>query len=1067
MAQSEDPPQQVQEDGGEAPPAIPRRRLRRALLGFFVLLALGLTIGWLARERIADNIIAGQIAALGLPATYEIESIGTDRQVLRNLVVGDPARPDLTVTRVSVAIKPRWGVPTIGRITLEKPRLYGRWLGGRMSFGSLDKVLYTGSKEPFRLPDLDLAIRDGRARLDSEAGPVGVKLEGEGRLRSGFSGIVAMVAPQASLAGCAFSGASLYGKVSVSAEQPRFTGPLRLGDLACRDASLRLGKSAIQLDSVFDAKLDGAEGRAVLSGGALTYGANSLSAASGDARFSWRGGALNARYDLAGKGIAAEQVRADSLAAKGALRAQAGFSRLEIDGDVSAAGVQPGAGLDAALAGLERNAAGSLAAPLAAQLRGALRRETAASQFVASFLMRSSEGKFSLIAPQASLRGGGGAVLLSLSRLQISADGNSAPRISGNFTTGGRGLPQIAGRMERGAAGGIAMQLMMADYAAGAARLAVPRLTLVQAENGALGFSGAVRLSGPLPGGAARNLLVPVEGNWTSAAGLAVGRRCTPVRFDSLSYANLTLAGREVTLCPQPGGAIVRADARGLRIAAGAPSLNLTGRLGDTPIRIASGPLGFAVPGVLAARSLDVALGPAARASRFRIANLSARIGGDVAGKFAGSEVYLDAVPLDLREASGDWRFAGGRLAITNGTFRLEDRELDDRFQPMLAQGASLTLADNRITADAVMREPQSSREVVRTAIVHNLANGAGHADLAMDGIVLDAALQPEQISRLALGVIANAKGTVRGAGRIDWNAAAVTSTGSFTTDSFDFAAAFGPVKGVSGTVRFTDLLGIVTAPDQRLRIASINPGIEVNDGELSFALRPDMLLEVNGATWPFLEGRLTLEPTRMILGAAETRRFTLRIDGLNAAKFVERINMGNIVATGTFDGAMPLVFDESGGRIDGGSLVARAPGGNVSYIGALTYKDLSPMANFAFDALRSIDYRAMRVDLSGPLEGEIVTRVSFDGIRQGATARRNFITNAIAKLPIRFNVNLRAPFFKLVSSFKSLYDPTYVIDPRTLGLVDNAGRPIRPPPVGQAPPGETAVQAPVSGQTP
>ncbi|MDG2002703.1 MAG: hypothetical protein P8J20_05165, partial [Novosphingobium sp.] len=63
---------------------------------------------------------------------------------------------------------------------------------------------------------------------------------------------------------------------------------------------------------------------------------------------------------------------------------------------------------------------------------------------------------------------------------------------------------------------------------------------------------------------------------------------------------------------------------------------------------------------------------------------------------------------------------------------------------------------------------------------------------------------------------------------RIDWNEEAITSSGQATTDSLDFAAAFGPVDGLSGTVVFTDLLGLVTAPNQQLNIAAINPGIEV-----------------------------------------------------------------------------------------------------------------------------------------------------------------------------------------------------------------------------------------------
>ena len=132
-------------------------------------------------------------------------------------------------------------------------------------------------------------------------------------------------------------------------------------------------------------------------------------------------------------------------------------------------------------------------------------------------------------------------------------------------------------------------------------------------------------------------------------------------------------------------------------------------------------------------------------------------------------------------------------------------------------------------------------------------------------------------------------------------------------------------------------------------------------------------------------------------------------------------------------------MFDENGGRLEGGQLISRPPGGNVSYVGALSYKDLSTMANFAFDALKSLDYRRMQIDLNGPLEGEIVTRVSFDGIAQGAGAKRNFLTQRFAKLPIRFNISIRGPFHQLMTSFKSLYDPSYVRDPRDLGLIGGA----------------------------
>jgi hypothetical protein len=277
--------------------------------------------------------------------------------------------------------------------------------------------------------------------------------------------------------------------------------------------------------------------------------------------------------------------------------------------------------------------------------------------------------------------------------------------------------------------------------------------------------------------------------------------------------------------------------------------------------------------------------------------------------------------------------------------------------------------------------------------------------------------LQPKMLTPQLQGVLTNAVGTVRGKGRVDWTVDKVTSTGTFGTDGFDFAAAFGPVHGIKGDFVFTDLIGMVTAPHQILRIASVNPGIEVTNGVMDIELLADQVVRLNGAVWPFLGGTVRLMPTDLRLAQAEVRRFTLDIEGLDPAKFLERMEMANLSATGTFDGHLPLEFDDDGGRIVGGALVSRPPGGTVSYVGALSYKDLSQMANFAFDALKSLDYHQMTIGMNGDLEGDVVTNVSFDGIKQGKGTKQNFITRQVANLPLKFNVNVRAPFYRLISS--------------------------------------------------
>ena len=107
----------------------PRRSLwlRWLVLPLLLIFGLAFLAFWIQRKDIADNVIASQLESKGVPATYEVERIGGTRQVLRNIVIGDPARPDLTVERAEVTIRYRFGLPAISRVRLVRPRLFGSY----------------------------------------------------------------------------------------------------------------------------------------------------------------------------------------------------------------------------------------------------------------------------------------------------------------------------------------------------------------------------------------------------------------------------------------------------------------------------------------------------------------------------------------------------------------------------------------------------------------------------------------------------------------------------------------------------------------------------------------------------------------------------------------------------------------------------------------------------------------------------------------------------------------------------------------------------------------------------
>jgi len=1039
--------QNAEKQGDQEPRGRKRRWLRNALRIFAVLLALALLFAWVQRKDIADSVISDTFAENDIRASYEIDSISPTRQVLTDLVIGDPAQPDVTIERLELGITPRFGLPDLTDIRIVRPRIYGSYRDGTLSFGDLDPLLFAEEDaEPFEFPDAVLVIEDGRGLLETDYGRVGLQMAGGGHLRGGFRAELAAVAEELTLSGCTVEAPTLYGEVSVDAERPAFAGPLRFANLTCPDQGLSLADAALQIDAQIDRNLVDMEGSYSAETGLGSLASARIAGLAGDGRFTWRDGNLNALYDLAANSLVTQAARASEVTLEGRLRTLEQFNRVEVEGDVAGTGLSLGQDFEAQLASAATASEGTLAAPLLGKLRSNLARAMRSSTLTASFDARRMGELTSIMVPEARLRGGNGATLLALSRATVSLGSANLPLFSGDLATGGEGLPQITGRMEQRGNGALELRLAMREYAAGDARLTLPQLSVLQGRDGRMALEGRALASGPLPGGFARGLVIPIDGTVGSDGALALWSGCRDVRFDRLEVSNLVLGRQALTLCPPSGRSILRYDARGLHMAAGATSLDLAGELAGTAMRLRSGPVGFAYPGALSARDLDIALGPATSAQRFTISDLRADLSAErIGGEFAGADVLLADIPLDILGAGGAWRYADEQLVLSEASFVLEDREAADRFEPLRAQGASLTLADNQITADALLRHPGTGTAVSGVSITHDLSTGSGTADLAVDRLTFRDGFQPLDLSRLALGVVANVRGSVSGSGRIGWDAETVTSTGAFTSQWLDLAAAFGPVEGASGTVVFTDLLGLTTAPDQRIAVAGINPGIEVNQGEVGFQLINGERIEVTGGVWPFMGGTLVMRPVDINIGVAESRTYVMEITGLEAARFVENMDLGNLAATGTFDGTIPIVFDADGnGQLVSGSLQSRAPGGNLSYIGDLTYEDMSFFANYAFAALRDLRYDTMEIDMNGPLTGELVTRVRFTGIGQGEAAESNFVTRAIAEIPIDLRINIRAPFYKLITSLRAMYDPASLRDPRDLGLMTSDGTRLR-----------------------
>jgi translocation and assembly module TamB len=183
-------------------------------------------------------------------------------------------------------------------------------------------------------------------------------------------------------------------------------------------------------------------------------------------------------------------------------------------------------------------------------------------------------------------------------------------------------------------------------------------------------------------------------------------------------------------------------------------------------------------------------------------------------------------------------------------------------------------------------------------------------------------------------------------------------------------------------------------------------------------------------------------------MGVTKERRLTFRVEGLDAAKFIQQLEFENLAATGLFDGAMPMIFDDKGGRIVGGKIVARPGGGTLSYVGDVSNAKLNAYAKLAFDALKAIRYNNLAIGMDGALDGEIISTVNFRGVNQApATEKRGYFARQFSNLPFIFNITIRAPFRGLLNTARTYQDPSSLL----------SGLPHNPP----------AIQPPESGKRP
>lgn len=1051
------------------PIASPRARriprlgpLRWWLIGVALVLLVALIGVWTQRKSIAIGYIDKELTRRGVPARYHIADLALGRQRLTNVVIGDPAHPDLVADWVELNTDIGFGSAEVKAVRAGHVRIRGRLIDGKLSLGAIDKLLPAPSGKPFALPALDLTVADARMRLEAPQGVIGLKLSGRGKLSDGFAGHLAAVSERLDLGVCRAGRTAATVRITIADGRPTLVGPIGAALLDC--GATHVTNAHADLNATLGDRLDRWQGKAALTVATLRNPAARLERLAGTVSFEGSPSRTSGALDLHSGAFGSADIDGAALSLAGGYRIDTSF--IAFQGGVSADRAALAPMWRDRIAALGGAGAGTPFGPLIAQLAKAGVTAGQAMTVNANIdaVQAGAGGRIGVSRLLLASASGAHATLSGGDGIQFGWPSDGL-RVDGLLTLSGGGLPEAAIRLAQARARGpITGTAIVQPYAAGGARLALTPVSFTASPSGATRFETRITLSGPLGDGRLDNASLPVAGLWDGAARLRVNPGCAPFGFDRLAISGLVLGRSQLQLCPA-NGALLQIDGSHLTGGAKIAAPQLAGTLGGTPLTLAAAgsEVRFADQRFTLA-DLAVRLGQPERFTRLDFKTLEGRIdGAAVAGTFTGTGGQIANVPLLLSDAAGDWRLDKGVLTVAGGTL-VSDSAETPRLKPLKSEDVALKLAGNRITATATLANPGTGIKVTDVTIEHDLSRGTGQADLAVPGISFTKTFQPDQLTPLTFGVIAGVDGSVSGDGHIQWSPQGVTSTGTFRTANTDLAAAFGPVTGLSTEIHFTDLLNMISAPDQTAQIAAINPGVPVENGVVHYRTLGSTRVQVDGGSWPFAGGTLALEPTILDFSKDQQRRLTFRVTGMDAAQFLQQFDFKNLDADGIFDGVLPMVFDEKGGRIENGHLTVRQGGGTIAYVGDLSQKDLGFWANMAFQALKSLRYDSLAITMNGPLSGEMVTQVRFAGISQGKGTKTNFIIKRLAKLPFVFNVKITAPFRQLLDSAESLYDPSRLIERNLPTLIkqQNDAATAKPP---TAP--DSAIQPPESETVP
>ncbi len=352
--------------------------------------------------------------------------------------------------------------------------------------------------------------------------------------------------------------------------------------------------------------------------------------------------------------------------------------------------------------------------------------------------------------------------------------------------------------------------------------------------------------------------------------------------------------------------------------------------------------------------------------------------------RFEGLALSGAGAPVSVERAAGELDLVIDGAAVRSGRFALVGAELRDTnplaaYAPMLISGSGPI--ENGVLDAGLSATLLDGRAVATGAARYDIA--AGRATLTFRSTAFSFApngMQPANLSPALRRHIVSAKGAFNANGRMTWDAGVLSAEATLNLTDLAFDTNSGHVAGLTTQFKIADLLALRTAEAQLVRIGSFDPGLPLEDGEVFVSLLGGGAVGIDGATFPFAGGMLSMEP--FVIAPDEERvAATMNVEGIDLAALAGLVRPPNLNVTGRVSGKFPIEARDRSVFIANGVLTSLNEG-EISYTGeagdGLAAGNES--AKLAFDALKNFEYSKLQLTLDGDVNKFMDLKIRTEG---------------------------------------------------------------------------------------